>query len=126
MHCWYWDDDYCEEIGVGFILCHALYIKAIHGGKAKNDRIDSYKIAHLIRGRRFPLAYVPSKAMRAACDLLCRPMKIVRQGASLKSHVVNTTSQYNLAVNKVNLKNISTREQLIDLFSDPIVLQPSN
>ncbi|MBU4259800.1 MAG: IS110 family transposase [Proteobacteria bacterium] len=25
-------------------------MKAIHGGKAKNDRIDSYKIASLVRG----------------------------------------------------------------------------
>ncbi|HEU4353987.1 MAG TPA: IS21-like element helper ATPase IstB, partial [Actinomycetota bacterium] len=28
-----------------FVLGHALYMKAIHGGKAKNDRIDAHKIA---------------------------------------------------------------------------------
>jgi len=27
-----------------------LYLKAIHGGKNKNDRIDSEKIAHLLDG----------------------------------------------------------------------------
>ncbi len=27
---------------------HALYMKAIHGGKAKNDKIDSEKIARLL------------------------------------------------------------------------------
>ncbi len=48
MHCWYWVSDFCEEIGVDFILGHALYMKAIHGGKAKNDRIDSFKIANLV------------------------------------------------------------------------------
>ena len=41
MHCWYWVSDFCDEIGVDFILGHALYMKAIHGGKAKNDRIRS-------------------------------------------------------------------------------------
>ena len=40
MHCWYWVADWCEDNGIDFILGHALYMKAIHGGKAKNDKID--------------------------------------------------------------------------------------
>ena len=118
MHCWYWVSDFCEDIGVDFILGHALYMKAIHGGKAKNDKIDSFKIAKLMRGGNFPLAYVYPKKMRATRDLLRRRMKIVRHGADLKAHVVNTTSQYNLPPNKVNLKDVSAREQLKNTFSD--------
>ncbi len=121
MHCWYWVSDFCEKIGVDFILGHALYMKCIHGGKAKNDRIDSHKIAKLIRGGNFPLAYVYPKEMRATRDLLRRRMKIVRHGANLKAHVSNTTSQYNLPPNKVNLKNVEAREQLRSTFSDPAV-----
>jgi len=121
MHCWYWVSDFCDDLGVDFILGHALYMKAIHGGKAKNDRIDSYKIAKLIRGGNFPLAYVYPKEMRATRDLLRRRTKIVRHGADLKAHVANTTSQYNLPPNKVNLKNISAREQLRSTFKDSSV-----
>jgi hypothetical protein len=55
---WYWIADLCEDHGIDFVLGHALYMKAIHGGKAKNDRIDSLKIATLLRGGLFPLAYV--------------------------------------------------------------------
>ncbi len=121
MHCWYWVSDFCEDIGVDFILGHALYMKAIHGGKAKNDRIDSYKIANLMRGGNFPLAYVYPKAMRATRDLLRRRMKIVRHGSDLKGHVANTTSQYNLPPNKVNLKNKDAREQLKTTFPDEVV-----
>lgn len=121
MHCWYWVSDFCDEIGVDFILGHALYMKAIHGGKAKNDRIDSFKIVSLIRGGNFPLAYVYPRRMRATRDLLRRRMKIVRHGADLKAHVSNTTSQYNLPPNKVNLKNASAREQLKTTFPDPVV-----
>ena len=121
MHCWYWVADFCEGIGVDFILGHALYMKAIHGGKAKNDRIDSFKIANLIRGGNFPLAYVYPKEMRATRDLLRRRLKIVRHGSHLKAHVANTTSQYNLPPNKVNLKNICAREQLKSTFPDPVV-----
>jgi len=126
MHCWYWVSDFCHEIGVDFILGHALYMKAIHGGKAKNDRIDSYKIANLIRGGNFPLAYVYPKEMRATRDLLRRRTKIVQHGADLKAHVVNTTSQYNLPPNKVNLKNISAREQLKSTFPDVSVQKNIN
>ena len=121
MHCWYWVADFCDDIGVDFILGHALYMKAIHGGKAKNDRIDSFKIAKLIRGGNFPLAYVYPKEMRATRDLLRRRMKIVRHGADLKAHVVNTTSQYNLPPNKVNLKNVGAREQVRTNFTEVAV-----
>ena len=47
---WYWLADLCEQEKIAFVLGHALYMKAIHGGKSKNDKIDSGKIAHLLRG----------------------------------------------------------------------------
>lgn len=46
-YAWYWLADLCDQNGIEFILGHALYMKAIHGGKTKNDRIDSHKIALL-------------------------------------------------------------------------------
>ena len=45
MFAWYWLADLCRKEGIEFVLGHALYMKAIHGGKAKNDKIDSHKIA---------------------------------------------------------------------------------
>ena len=126
MHCWYWVADFCEAHGIDFILGHALYMKAIHGGKAKNDRIDSFKIANLIRGGNFPLAYVYPKAMRATRDLLRRRLKMVRLSANLKAHVANTTSQYNLPANGVNLKNASAREQVRHAFPDEVVQKNVN
>ena len=41
MFTWYWLADLCEREGIAFVLGHALYMRAIHGGKAKNDRIDA-------------------------------------------------------------------------------------
>jgi hypothetical protein len=35
---------------ITFVLGHALYLKAIHGGKAKNDKIDDHKLAVIWRG----------------------------------------------------------------------------
>jgi len=121
MHCWYWVSDFCQNIGVEFILGHALYMRAIHGGKAKNDRIDSFKIAQLMRGGNFPLAYTYPAEMRATRDLLRRRIRIVRHGAHLKAHIANTTSQYNLPPNNVNLKNVGAREKIRSVFPDPVV-----
>ena len=50
MFTWYWLADVCAAEGILFVLGHALAMKAIHGGKAKNDKIDSQKIAVLLRG----------------------------------------------------------------------------
>ena len=69
------------------MLGHALAMKAIHGGKAKNDRIDAGKIAGLLRGGFFPLAYVYPKAKRETRDLLRRRSFFVRQRAQLIAHV---------------------------------------
>src|SRR6187397_2487501 len=55
---WYWLADLCAQEGIPFVLGHALYTKAIHGGKAKNDKIDAHKIAVLLRGGMLPQAYV--------------------------------------------------------------------
>jgi hypothetical protein len=49
MFTWYWIADLCVEQNIPFVLGHALYMKAIHGGKAKNDKIDSHKIAALLK-----------------------------------------------------------------------------
>ena len=58
MLTWYWLADLCAQEGIAFVLGHALSMKAIHGGKAKNDKIDSQKIAGLLRGGLLPQAYV--------------------------------------------------------------------
>lgn len=61
MFSWYWLADWCREEKIPFVLGHALYMKAIHGGKAKNDKLDSEKIARLLRGGTFTLALCVSQ-----------------------------------------------------------------
>lgn len=61
----YWLADLCEREDIAFVLGHALYMRAIHGGKSKNDRLDANKIAVLLRGGMLPQAYVYPKEKRA-------------------------------------------------------------
>ena len=53
---WYWLADLCRKDGLAFVLGHALYMKAIHSRKAKNDKIDAHKIAILLRSGMLPQA----------------------------------------------------------------------
>ena len=78
MFCWYWLADLCATEKIPFVLGHALYMKAIHGGKTKNDKIDADKIARLLRGGNLPIAYVYPKGLRETRDLLRRRMYLVR------------------------------------------------
>jgi transposase len=93
MFTWDWLADLCEDEGMPFVLGHALYMRAIHGGKAKNDRIDSHKIAALLRGGLIPQAYVYPRRMRATRDLLRRRNHLVHKRAELYAHIQNTSSQ---------------------------------
>jgi transposase len=78
---WYWLADLCAQEGIPFVLGHALSMKAIHGGKAKNDRMDAHKIAVLWRGGMLPQAYVYPAGRRATRDLLRRRRHLTRTRA---------------------------------------------
>jgi transposase len=123
LFCWYWLADVCQAENIPFVLGHALYMKAIHGGKSKSDAIDSHKIALLLRGGNFPLAYVYPKGLRETRDLLRRRMYLVRKRAEVIAHLVNTNSQYNLAPFGKKLIYARNRNALhiAERFADPSV-----
>jgi transposase len=118
---WYWLADLCVREGIPFVLGHALYMKAIHGGKAKNDRIDAQKIAVLLRGGMLPQAYVYPAEMRATRDLLRRRIHFMRKRAELLTHVQNTNSQYNLPAIGKKIAYKANRDGVAERFSDPAV-----
>jgi transposase len=118
---WYWLADLCTQEGIPFVLGHALYMKAIHGGKAKNDKIDAQKIAVLLRGGILPQAYVYPADMRATRDLLRRRLHLVRHRAELLTHVQQTNSQYNLPEIGKKIAYKANRDGVAERFPDPAV-----
>jgi transposase len=120
MFTWYWLADLCADEGIDFVLGHALYMRAIHGGKAKNDKIDSHKIAVLLRGGTFPVAYTYPRKMRATRDLMRRRNHLARKKAELLAHIQNTASQYNLPP-LGRIAKPSERGDVVAKFSDPVV-----
>ncbi len=123
MFAWYWVADLCRREGIAFVVGHALYMKAIHGGKAKNDKIDAGKIARLLRGGTFPLAYAYPKGMRETRDLLRRRTYLVRKRAELLTHLQILNAQYNLAAFPKKLSFAANRAEMnvAERFSDPSV-----
>ncbi len=117
----YWLADLCQKEGIAFVLGHALSRKAIHGGKAKNDKIDAHKIAVLLRGGMLPQAYVYPAEMRATRDLLRRRCHLVRKRAELVAHIPNTTSQDNLPEIGKKLAYKANREGVEEHFPAPSV-----
>jgi hypothetical protein len=118
---WYGLADLCAQESLPFILGHALYMKAIHGGKAKHDQIDSQKMAALLRGGMLPQAYVYPAKMRATRDLLRRCTHLMRKRSELLSHVQHTNSQYNLPEIGKNIAYKANREGVAERFDEAAV-----
>jgi len=118
---WYWLADLCAREGIPFVLGHALSMKAIHGDKAKHDKIDAHKMAVLLRGGMLPQADVYPADRRATRDLLRRRLHLTRKRAALLAHVQHTNSQYNLPEFRKQLAYKANRDGVAERCLDPAV-----
>jgi transposase len=118
---WYWLADACTERQIPFVLGHALYLKAIHGGKVKNDKLDCEKLALLLRGGNFTTAYAYPKRLRATRDLLRRRTHLVRRRAQTLTHIQILNHQQNLPPFEKKLTYASNRGGVAQRFDDPSV-----
>jgi transposase len=96
-------------------------MKAIHGAKVKNDRIDSQKIAKLTASGLLPMAYDYPQEHRATRDLLRRRLRFVRQRADLYTHIHHLATQAQVAPIGNDAKSKTRRAKLPERFTDPEV-----
>jgi len=118
---WYWLADLCTKESIAFVLGHALYMRAIHGAKTKNDRIDSRKMAGLLRGGLMPQAYAYPAQMRGTRDLMRRRLHFVRHRGQLLAHIQMTHHQYNLDSPGKRISYRSNRDGIGEGFEDASV-----
>ena len=118
---WYWLADACRERQIPFVLGHALYLKAIHGGKVKNDKVDSEKLAYLLRGGNFTTAFAYPQELRATRDLLRRRTHLVRLRAETLTHIQIVNHQVNLPPFEKKLTYKSNRAGIAARFENPSV-----
>jgi transposase len=107
MFGWYWLADACHAANLNFVLAHALYVHLIHGGKNKNDRIDSEKLTHLLRSNLIPPSYVYPAERRPLRALLRQRLFYVWSRAELLARI----HSHQLAHNRIPPKRTcSTRD----------------
>src|ERR1700690_1817386 len=87
--------DACQAAGIHFVLAHALYVKAIHGGKNKNDRIDSENLTRLLRTNLIPPAYVYPAEKRPLRALLRQRILYVWRRSELLARIQSHQLAYN-------------------------------
>lgn len=118
MHSYYWLADGCIDYNIPFYLGHAYYMKAIHGGKKKNDKIDSKTIADLMRANHLPVGYVYPKKLRATRDLLRRRIRFMILRAEAYAHIQTVFRQNCMIISPSDVKNKKTRRELAAKLSE--------
>jgi transposase len=116
---WYWLADFWAAHRIPVVLGHALYMKAIHGGKAKHDTIDAHTIAGLLRGGMRPQASVYPAEMRATRALLRRRMHLARTRGELLAHGQHTNRQDNLPAIGQKIADHTNRDGGAERFAAP-------
>lgn len=118
---WYWLADACQRAGLTFVLAHALYLKAIHGGKNKNDRIDSEKLAHLLRANLIPPSYVYPALKRPVRALLRQRILYVWRRAELLGRIASHQLQEGKTpVRQSRRDRAPWEERLLATYDNPL------
>src|SRR5438094_3171119 len=116
-----WLADACQDVGLTFVLAHALYVKAIHGGKNKNDRIDSEKLTHLLRSNLIPPSYVYPSEKRPLRALLRQRLFYVWRRAELLARIYSHQLAHNRTPAKQTRRVLdSWEEQLLAAEDNPL------
>jgi len=118
---WYWLADACMDADIEFVLAHALYLKHIHGGKNKNDKLDSEKLAHLLRTNLIPPSYVYPRERRPMRGLLRQRMSYVWERSTLLGHLqMNQQSEGIDPVPKGGHNRDVWEERVLEQYTDPL------
>jgi len=118
---WYWLSDACFDADIEFVLAHALYLRHIHGGKNKNDRIDSEKLAHLLRANLIPPSYVYPSERRPVRALLRQRMSYVWERATLKTKLsMAQTAEGLVPARKCGHNRDVWEERIVAQYTNPL------
>lgn len=82
------------------------------------NKIDSKKIADLMRSNHLPVGYVYPKEMRSTRDLLRRRIRFMIIRAEAYAHIQTIFRQHCMNITPKEVKNKTTRRELINRMSD--------
>ncbi len=93
---WYWFSDLLRSLGVGIVLAHAKYLKAISYAKVKTDAVDALTLAQLLRMGYIPEAHQLPPEYRAMRDLLRQRVVMEHKRTTIIQRVTSILAQFNI------------------------------
>lgn len=94
---WYYFYELLEGKVSSITLSHPAKTRIIAEAKIKTDKIDSEKLAHLLRANLVPASYIPSREIRDLRELLRFRASLVSLRTSLKNKVHSILSKEGLS-----------------------------
>lgn len=82
------------------------------------NKIDSKKIADLMRSNHFPVGYVYPKEIRATRDLLRRRIRFMKIRAEAYTHIQTIFRQHCMNISPKEVKDKNNRRELINKVED--------
>lgn len=113
---WFFLCDFCDHLRIPFVLGHSLYMRSISQAKVKNDKVDSQRLADLLRTNLFPESYVCPHEYRYARDLLRKRGNLVRKRTDLKNSL--TVSTYMHGFTPPTKTEKASREKRREAYTD--------
>jgi transposase len=84
---WYYFYELLEDGDLEVNLAHPLQTKAIAWSRIKTDKIDSRILAHLLRSKLLPTAYIPPREIRDLREILRYRCSLVHLRTQIKNKV---------------------------------------
>lgn len=84
---WYWLYDLLHGHGFDVVISNPLKTKAIASAKIKNDKVDSYMLAQLLRAGLICTVHVSSLHIRKLKELLRHRLRLVRDITRMKNRI---------------------------------------
>lgn len=114
---WYWLVDGLMEAGYKVRLAHPAKLEGYSGKKRTNDYHDAFHIAHLLRIKNFPDAYIYPREYRPLRDLMRKRSVLVKTKTKHMVSFINSVNR-NLGIkigsNKVKQLSDEDVEDLLD------------
>lgn len=110
--------DHIEERGFDVTLAHPLKLRAIAAARIKTDRLDSQKLAQLLRADLIPASYVPSKDVRELRWWVRHRASLVRWRTQVKNKIHLLLAQQGIVSPFTDLFGKAGREFLHSLWLD--------
>ena len=105
----YW---HLKEMGLDVRMAHPLEVRRMAGRKKKTDALDSFELADLLRMRRLPEAYVPSRDQNERRQLLRYRIDLGRQTNVVKCQIHALVLHNGISSKATDLFGVKGRAEL--------------